>query len=149
VAVSRGLRRLYELRQIEELQKASLFELAVAELDQLKNALEVAHIREGNGRALVERSVMTGETQDRLFGVEEIAAAVRISAVLESRLRSAAEKVQRIRNEFLNKRLEKRQAGTLLESALEREAGLAQRKMQLALDEWTRLRRREEVGGQE
>jgi hypothetical protein len=149
VAVSRGLRRLYELRQIEELQKASLFELAVAELDQLKNALEVAHIRKGNGRALVERSVMTGETQDRLFGVEEIAAAVRISAVLESRLRSAAEKVQRIRNEFLNKRLEKRQAGTLLESALEREAGLAQRKMQLALDEWTRLRRREEVGGQE
>jgi hypothetical protein len=149
VAVSRGLRRLYELRQIEELQKASLFELAVAELDQLKNALEVAHIRKGNGRALVERSVMTGETQDRLFGVEEIAAAVRISAVLESRLRSAAEKVQRIRNEFLNKRLEKRQAGTLLESALEREAGLAQRKMQLALDEWTRLRRREEGGGQE
>ena len=144
MAVSRGLRRLYELRQIEELQKASLFELAVAELGQLKNALEVAHSRQGNGRTLVTRSVMTGETQDRLYGLEEIAAAVRISAVLESRLRSATEKVERIRSEFLNKRLERRQAETLLQSALDREADLAQRKMQLSLDEWTRLRRRGE-----
>jgi hypothetical protein len=144
VAVSRGLRRLYKLRNIEELQKASLFKLAVVELDQLKNAVEAAHNREGNGRTLVTRSVMTGETQDRLYGIEEIAAAVQISAVLESRLRSATEKVERIRSEFLNKRLEKRQAEILLQSALDRAADLAQRKMQLSLDEWTRLRRRGE-----
>lgn len=144
MAVSRGLRRLYKLRNTEDLQKASLFKLAVAQLDQLKNAVEAAHNREGNGRTLVTRSVTTGETQDRLCGLEEIAAAVRISAVLESRLRSATEKVERIRSEFLNKRLEKRQAETLLHSALDREAGLAQRKMQLSLDEWTLLRRRGE-----
>jgi hypothetical protein len=144
VGISRGLRRLYELRQIEELQKASLFESAIAELRQLETALEVASTREGNGRALVSRSVMTGETQDRSFAVEEIAIAVRISTVLKARVRGAAENIQRIRDEFLHKRLEKRQAETLLESALEREASLAQRKMQLALDEWTRLRRSEE-----
>jgi hypothetical protein len=88
--------------------------------------------------------VRSGETQDRIIGLEEIEIAVRISTVLMARVRSATEKIQRIRNEFLHKRLEKRQAETLLQSALEREASAAQRKMQLALDEWTRLRRREE-----
>jgi hypothetical protein len=144
MGISRGLRRLYELRQIEELQKASLFESAIAELRQLETALEVASTREGSGRALVSRSVMSGETQDRIFAVEEIAIAVRISTVLKARVRAANENIQRIRDEFLHKRLEKRQAETLLESALEREASLEQRKMQLALDEWTRLRRGEE-----
>jgi hypothetical protein len=143
VAIPRGLRRLYELRQIEELQKASSFEVAIAELNQLKNALDVALSREGNGRMLVSRSVMTGETQDRLIGLEEIATAIRMATMLWPRLRGATEKVQRLRNEFLHKRLEKRQAESLLESALEWEKCLAQRKMQLELDEWTRLRRRE------
>jgi hypothetical protein len=144
VGISRGLCRLYELRQIEELQQASVFETALAELHQLNRALELARTREGNGRALVSRSVRSGETQDRIIGLEEIEIAVRISTVLMARVRSATEKIQRIRNEFLHKRLEKRQAETLLQSALEREASAAQRKMQLALDEWTRLRRREE-----
>jgi hypothetical protein len=145
VTISRGLRRLFELRQIEELQKAALLEAATAELHRLENALEVARTREGNGRALVSRSVMVGEMQDRIFGVEEIATAVRISTVLRSRVHSATEKIQRIRNDFLNKRLDRRQVETLLGSALQREANQAERKMQLALDEWSRLRRREDT----
>ena len=142
---SRRLRRLHELRQIEERNQASLLQSATSELRRLSEARKDVRIREASGRALMMTIVQGEQMQDRVAGAVEAASASRISTVLARRIRDVTEDIARIRDRFVAKRIERRQAETLLSTAVELDALEAQRKSQLALDEWYRMLNREQM----
>ena len=133
------LRRLRNLRRIEEQNQASLLESARAELRQIEEALEQARSRRQTGRVLVERSIESGETRDRVIGIEEVACANRVLKVLIRRKHPAEELVERTRAQYLGKRTERCQVESLLRVELERESVAAQRRSQSSLDEWYRM----------
>ena len=140
MAETSRLRRLCDLRRLEEQNSASQLQAAKTQHEQLEEALEKALSRERTGRALVEASIRTGLIQDRVVGVEEIASAIRLSKVLMARKRRAQENVQRSVERYLAKRTKERcQAEALLRVALEDEVKAAHRRNQAALDEWHRL----------
>jgi hypothetical protein len=145
MAVSRALRRLLRIRDLEEEQNRLALESALGELNRLEHALEATVERERRGRRLIEASARTGELSDRLAGLEETRAAGRHAAVLEPRIEAKEEDVTARREEFLMKRVERRQAETLIRESEAREAVEAGRRGQQALDDWygSRLYREE------
>ncbi len=77
MAVSRALRRLLRIRELEEEQSRLALESALGELNRLEASLAAAVERERRGRRLVKASAQTGELPDRLAGLEETRAADR------------------------------------------------------------------------
>jgi len=146
VARTDRLRHLIQLRQIEEERQASVLEASTAQLRQLNEALKQTRIREAAGRGLVEKSIQTGETQDRLAGLAEIASATRARNIVMRWKHQAEENLEGIRQHYIAKRIETRQAETLLRAASESEAQEQQRRGQSALDEWHRMVHRGPVG---
>jgi hypothetical protein len=73
---------------------------------------------------------------DRLAGLEETRAAHRLVAVLEPRIEAKEEEVAELRQQFLLKRVEHRQAETLIQESEAREAIEAGRSNQQKLDDW-------------
>jgi hypothetical protein len=133
---SRALRRLLRVLHLEEEETRRALESAVGDLRLLEGALAAAAQRERSGRALVLRSAVTGELVDRLAGLEESLAAVRRASILGPRLHEAAQQVAARREVFLSKRVERRQAETLVEEAAARDALGAARRTQRELDDW-------------
>lgn len=146
VARTDRLRHLVQLRQIEEESHASLLEASTAQLRQLAEALKQTRVREAAGRSLVEKGIQTGETQDRLAGLAEIASATRVRSIVMGRKHQEEENLEGIRQRYIVKRMETRQAETLLLAAEENEAQEQQRRGQSALDEWHRMVQRRQVG---
>jgi hypothetical protein len=136
MAASRALGRLLRIRDLEEEQCRLALESALGELNRLEDALKGAVERERGGRRLVEDSARTGELPDRLAGMEETHAADRFFAVLEPRIAAKKEDVVARRQEFLSKRIERRQAETLIQESKAVEAANADRQGQQALDNW-------------
>jgi flagellar biosynthesis chaperone FliJ len=136
MAVSRALRRLLNIRSIEEEQSRLALESALGELRRLEEALAAAFERDRLGRRLVEISARNGELPDRLAGLEETRAASRHAAALGPRIAEAELDVLGMREEFLSKRIERRQAETLIEETEAREALDAGRRGQQSLDDW-------------
>lgn len=136
MAVSRALRRLLRIRDIEEEQSRLALESALSELYRLEHVLTATCERERRGRSLVQESVQTGQWEDRLAGLEETRAAGRHAAVLGPRIDAAGEEVTQLREEFLLKRVERRQAETLIEETEAREVIEVGRRGQQALDNW-------------
>lgn len=136
------LRRLCELRRLEEQNRAALLEEAKKRLEQLDQALKNSREREQSGRALLEESTRTGDLDSRIAGVEEMASAKRKANVLISRRYIVEESVRQTRDRFFSKRKERCQAETLLGAALQEEAIIAERRNQSALDEWHRTTHR-------
>jgi hypothetical protein len=145
MAVSRGLRRLLGIRNIEEEQSRLALESALAELNRLERALAAAAERDLRGRRLVETSARTGELADRLAGLEEGRTASRHAAALAPRIAEAELDVAELRQEFLARRVERRQAETLIQEAEAQDVIEAGRHGQQALDDWygNRLHREE------
>ena len=141
MAASSSLRRLRSIRQVEEEQLQAAMELAVAEMLRLKTALKETRERVMQARLLVVSGVQTGEFLDRIAGLEEVRAADRWAEVLKRRIDSAKNRVQKTRQEFLDKRIERRQAETVCEAMQARDTAEASRKSQLALDDWYRSQR--------
>ncbi len=135
MAVSRALRRLLRVLEIEEEQHRIRLESGLGMLGRLQHALAVTDERDRLGRRLVGRSAQSGELPDRLSGVEETRAAQRMAEVLRPRVAEAKEAVDRLRREYLAKRVERRQAETLVEKAKAEEAMEAERRTQQMLDE--------------
>jgi hypothetical protein len=133
---SRTLRRLLRIRDLEEEQSRLALESSVGELNRLRDALKANVERERRGRRLIEASARTGELPDRLAGLEEAHMADRLFAVLEPRIAAKEEDVMARRQEFLLKRVERRQAETLIEDAEAQEAIESERRGQQALDNW-------------
>jgi flagellar export protein FliJ len=145
MAVSRALRRLLNIRNIEEEQSHLTLESALGELHRLEYELEAAAERDRRGRRLIHVSASTGELPDRLAGLEEMRAAVRRRMALAPRIADAQLDVAALRQEFLAKRVERRQAETLIQETEARDAIEAGRRGQRGLDDWygSRLHREE------
>ena len=136
MAVSRALRRLFRIRDLEEEQSRLALEASQADLSRLKHSLESTVERDRRGRQLVERSARSGELPDRLAGLEEARAAVRLAQALTPRIVDAEQDVAELRDQYLEKRVERRQAETLIEEAEARDALATERKSQQGLDDW-------------
>jgi hypothetical protein len=136
------LRRLCELRQLEEQNRAALLEEAKKNLQQLDDALVESGERQKSGRALMKESLGTGDLESRVAAIEEIAFAKRKTNVLISRRHSLEEQVRQTREQFFSKRKERQQTEALLRDALDEEATIAERGSQSALDEWHRTTHR-------
>jgi hypothetical protein len=140
MAVSRALRRLLRIRDLEEEQSRLALESALGELRDLEQALVATADRDRRGWGLVKASAHSGVLPDRLAGLEETRAASRHAAVLEPRVETTKGQVTALREAFLLKRIERRQAETLIGDTEAREAITAGRRGQQALDDWYRSR---------
>jgi hypothetical protein len=140
MAGMRALRRLLRIRELEEEHCRVAMESALAELHRLEHALAANQDRDRRGRALLQASAHTGELQDRLAAIEESKAAMRVAAVLESRRPRAEQQLGQLREQYLAKRVERRQVETLIEEAAAREALDTGRRTQMGLDDWFRNR---------
>ena len=151
MAVSRAMRRLLQVRELEEEQSKTALESALGDLKRLQAALAGTRERDRGGRKLVAASAGSDEVVDRLAGLEEIRAARRHAVALNPRIAQTEKAVTARREELLGKRVERRQAETLIGETMaadEREAG---RRMQRDLDDWflSRLRAAGDLGGEE
>ncbi len=136
MAVSRALRRLLGVLELEEEQSRLVLESSIGELRRCEQQLTLARKRERAGRALVFVSAHTGELRDRLAGLEESRSARRSTALLEARILDAESQVIERRQAYLAKRVERRQAETLMQEIESRDAVTAARRGQQALDDW-------------
>ncbi len=134
--VSRSLRRLLCIRNLEEEQGRLALELALGDLRQLENALHATVERARGGRRLVGVSARSGELPDRLAGLEETRAAGRHAAALKPKIAQTELDVVALRQEYLARRIERRQAETLIEETEARDALDAGRRGQQSLDDW-------------
>ena len=136
MAVSRALGRLLRVREIEEEQSKIELESALGDLRRMEGALAAARTRERGGRLLVNSSARSGELRDRLAGLEETRAAVRRAEALERRIAEAEADVAELRQDYLARRVDRRQAETLIDEARAKDALVAARRGQQALDDW-------------
>lgn len=140
MAVSRAMRRLLRLLEMQEEQARVQMESALADLRRLERALNAAGERERAGRRLVTASAAenaaVNETTDRMAGVEESRMASRQAAALKPRLAGAGAAVKERRREFLDKRIERRQAETVIEHAETKESTEVRRRGQRESDDW-------------
>lgn len=136
MAVSRALRRLLGVLELQQEQARVALELAIAELGRLESARSWALERERAGRRLVAASAGSGELVDRLAGIEEVRTARRLALLLKARIAETQREVALRREAFLAKRVERRQAETLIEEATARGATEAVRRAQQSVDEW-------------
>ncbi len=140
MAVSRAMRRLLRIRDLEEEQARLALESGLAELRRLEHALAATADRDRSGRRLVAESVRTAELTDRLAGLEETRAAHRLAGLLEPRIADAGQDVAHLREQYLASRVERCQAETLIQEAEARDALEGDRRSQQALDDWFRNR---------
>jgi flagellar biosynthesis chaperone FliJ len=127
MAVSRAMRRLLQVLEIQEEECRAALESARAEFRQLEQALT---------RSVECERGVTGEVTDRIAGIEETRTARRIAAVLAPRIAEAELAVHSRRREFLGKRIERRQTETLIEEAKALDKTEAGRRAQRDLDDW-------------
>jgi hypothetical protein len=134
--VSKSLQRLLRIRDLQEEQLRLALESAVVELRELEAAQNAAGARERQGRQLIGASVEAGQPVDRQAGLEQAAAARRQARCLALRVVNAEKETMRLRQILLEKRVERRQAETLV-SESEAEVGIElNRRSQQALDDW-------------
>ena len=138
--VSRALRRLLQVRDLEEEQHRRAVESANAELRALENAKSDAVARGLTGRELMRTGAHTGEVRDRQSGLVESYAAEKHARALAPRIARAETEAAGLREAFLRKRIERRQAETLIEETIARDAIETARLAQKMLDEWYRSR---------
>ena len=147
MAVSRAMRRLLSVLEIQEEQYRAALASALADLRRLEEAMASAAMRDRGGRRLVTASADSGELADRLAGLEETHASRCCAAALMPRIAEAKLAAATRRHEFLAKRIERRQAETLIhktESEDEREAA---RRAQQGWDDWF-LRSKRDANGE-
>jgi len=141
MAVSRALRRLLQIRDLEEEQSRVAVESARLRLHDLEGRLKAVCTRERQGRDLVETSVRTGELTDRQAGAIEVETARRQGAALEPRIVAGRREAAQLQEAYLVKRVERRQAQTLVERIEAQEAAEGVRREQGNLDDWFRGRK--------
>lgn len=136
MAVSPALRRLMRIRDLQEEQSRAALEFALGELHRLEVALTATCERDRRGRNLLHVSAETGEGTDRLAGLEETRTASRHAHVLGPMVEEMGAEVTELRQVFLMKRVERRQAETLIREVEARESVEAIRRGQQSLDDW-------------
>ena len=137
-----SLRRLLSVRQLEEEQCRTALESALGEIHQLKTAISESAERDRRGRALFFASAYSGELPDRIASLEETRSAACATRMLMMRIKATELEVARMRQNYLAKRVERRQVETLLEKTEEQGAIESSRRGQKDLDDWHRSRAR-------
>ncbi len=140
-AVSRGLRRLLQLRKLEEEQCRLSLEAALTELRRLEHALDAAAERSRRGRMLIHLAARTGELPDRIAGIEEGRFALHHAVMLEAAIGKSRQTADLLRERFQAARVVRRQVETLVQEAEAAQALDASRRNQQALDDWYGSRR--------
>jgi hypothetical protein len=136
MGVSRAMRRMLNVLESQEEQCRVALESALGDQRRWETALAAAKERNSRGRRLVTASAGTGELVDRVAGVEEVRAARRQAAAVMPKIAEAEQIVAMRRREFLAKRIERRQAETLIQKTEAMEALEAARRSQRELDDW-------------
>ena len=136
MAISRSLRRLLRVRELQEEQGRLARESSVGELDRLEDAMKATASQDRRGRLLLDASARTGELLDRVSGLEESRTATRIAAVLVHRIEARTRDVNTRRQEFLGLRVARKQAESLIAEAVSADAIDSGRRSQQALDDW-------------
>lgn len=133
MAVSKAFKRLLRVRGLEEEQHRSELESALAELRRMEAALRACAARELRGRELM--CALDGAAE-RQAGHVEVITAQRHAQLLEERKLDVEREAMRLRDVFLEKRIERRQAETLVEEARGQEELRMGHRAQQGLDEW-------------
>ncbi len=136
MAVSRAMRRLLRVLEIQEEQYRAALASALADLKRLEGAMAATAERDRGGRRLVVASAGTGELEDRLAGLEETRAAGRRAAALALRITETKLAAGARQQAFLSKRIERRQAETLIRKTESKDEIEAGRRAQQGLDDW-------------
>jgi hypothetical protein len=136
MAVSRTLRRLLRVRELQEEQGRMALESSVGELNRLEDAMKATASQDRRGRLLLDASARSGELPDRVSGLEESRTAARIAAVLSQRIQVRVRDVNTRRQEFLGLRVARKQAESLIAEAESADAVDSGRRSQQALDDW-------------
>jgi hypothetical protein len=136
MSVSNALKRLLRIRDLEQEQHRLALESALSEMRVLEDALAAAAERERSGRGEYTASVRTGEFLGQHSAIVETSiGGQHITALNPALLRAQAEAARR-RHAFLLKRMEHRQAETLIEEAKAEDAYDEARVSQQTLDDW-------------
>ena len=144
MAEKRVLARLLRLRELEEELSRQSLELAVTERRQVQREMEAARSCEVQGRANFVGGLGEADSAGRVGGTLEMEFARRRQLALRPLMDAADERVSRQREEFLHRRMERRQVETLVanqRTAADVEAG---RRAQQMLDDWYGRRSRVE-----
>jgi phage I-like protein len=136
MAVSRSMRRLLRVLESQEEQYRAALASALADLKRLEGAMAATAERDRGGRQLVADSARTGELTDRLAGLEETRTARRHAAGLTPKITEAKLATTARQREFLSKRIERRQAETLIRKTEAEDNLEAGRRAQQGLDDW-------------
>lgn len=132
--VSHALRNLLKVRNLEVDQQRAALESALNELHALERALDVARARRLEARcALFHNCEMDGMT--RLGHQLQQDVEQRRQKFLEVCRLEAQDRAEDARMQFLNKRLEQRQAETLVHAARQREKIEAEKRLQHSIDD--------------
>lgn len=134
--VSAALRRLLRVRDLEEEQHRLALESALSDLHTLENALDLARSAERRGRTRLASSAPASDPADRIAARVEFSSAARHAAALAPRIAAAEQEVSRIRQQFILKRTERRQAEALIHEREALDAIEADRRTQQGLDNW-------------
>jgi hypothetical protein len=142
VSVSKALLRLLRVRGLEEEQHKLALEAELARLHRAETELEMCKVRERRGRALLPGP----DALDRASAAVEVDAARRRIAFLEHGRAESERNAAGLRDAFLEKRMERRQAETLIEGARASQELEARQRTQQQLDEWHASRREAGAG---
>lgn len=111
-------------------------ESALAKLRILQNEWTAASKRMRQARVLIASSVQTGEQVDRIAALQEMTEAEHRREGLEEKIAATEAEVTSSRQEYLVKRIERRQVESLLDAERARLAVESNRKSQSMLDDW-------------
>lgn len=135
MAVSNALKRLRQIRALEEEQQRLALESAVGELPRIEKALRAARERERAGRQRIATTAPSSDPADRVAAIVEMDVGRRDVSLLMRRLAAAEQWVADRRHAYLAKGTEKRQVETVICAAESREAVATRRRDQQQLDD--------------
>lgn len=141
MAVSNALKRLQQIRELEEEQQRLALESALGELRRIEKALRAARERERAGRQRIAASAPSSDPADRVAAIVEMDVGSRDVSLLTRRLAAAEQWAADLRHTYLAKRTEKRQAETVICAAESLAAVERRRRDQQQLDDWHGARR--------
>lgn len=111
-------------------------ELAVAARDQTNAEAKALEQREREGRDELHRQIANADTVLRAAALKEIEGAGRRRSSLQEKIEKAEAAVQRLRAEFLNRRMARQQVESLVERDTARLREKELRRAQQSLDDW-------------
>ena len=133
--VSNALKRLLRIRELEQEQHRITLESALGELRLLEDALDRASARERDGRSSFSDSVRARELSECHSARVETMIGSHHTLALEPHIARAEAEASRRRHAFLLKRIERRQAETLISATRAADAIEEARQSQQALDD--------------